>query len=98
MIHPHSMSRRLVLVAVLLAAPLTACRHGESDPVGPGGVTLKPPVELGSRARGAVPSRYSAEVTWLDAGARGRFVYTSTWGRRGSGPCTASNCGNVVYV
>src|SRR5205823_13827547 len=29
---------------------------------------------------------------------RGRFVYTSTWGRRGTGPCTASNCGNVVYV
>src|SRR5438874_419233 len=42
MIHPHSMSRRLVLVAVLLAAPLTACRHGESDPVGPGGVATEP--------------------------------------------------------
>jgi LVIVD repeat len=53
---------------------------------------------LSARALCPVTGRYTSELTTLDAGAKGRFVYTSTWGRRGGASCTTSNCGNVVYV
>src|SRR4051812_8220414 len=81
---------------VLLAALLTAACHGDTS--GPPNDTPTTPQLLRVRGQGAVSQRYSAELTTLGAGSRGTFVYTSTWGRRGQGPCDVSNCGNVVYV
>jgi hypothetical protein len=84
--------RRLVLVVVLLAA----CHH--VDGPDPANVAVAAPQTLRVRSQGVVSMRYTAEVTSLDAGARGTFVYTSTWGARGQAVCDVDNCGNVVYV
>ena len=85
---------RLALAAAgLLAA--AACHDAPSESAA---AAAGVPQTLLSRFQGNVSLRYTAELSTLDAGARGTFVYTSTWGRRGSGPCDVTNCGNVVYV
>ena len=86
--------RSLVAAATLLAA---ACGNSPSDPANGDATTIVPQTLL-ARAQGAVASRFTAELTSLDAGQQGTFVYTSTWGRRSQGPCDLSTCGNVVYV
>jgi len=87
-------SHRTLLVAVAL---LAACGGAPDAPAGDSS-SLVAPQTLRARAQGTVALRYTAELSTLDAGTRGTFVYTSTWGRRGQGPCDIFNCGNVVYV
>jgi hypothetical protein len=84
---------RLALAAVGLLAAACHDSPSESTPA-----VVGVPQTLLSRFQGNVTQRYTAELSTLDAGSRGTFVYTSTWGRRGSGPCDVTNCGNVVYV
>ena len=80
------------LPALLLAAALAAC--GSDDA---GGTTVEPPPSTGTGSvtppasiavlgQGVVTDRVTAEVS-----ARGRWVYTSSWGQRFA-------MGNVVYV
>ncbi|MDF1503161.1 hypothetical protein [Roseisolibacter sp. H3M3-2] len=79
------------LAVLLLAAALAAC--GGSDD---GGTTVEPPPNPGTGltqpaaiavlGQGVVTDRVSAEVS-----ARGRWVYSSSWGQRFA-------TGNVVYV
>src|SRR5689334_13695324 len=83
---------RLALAAALFTA--AACHDAPSESA----AVVGGPQTLRSRFQGNVTQRYTAELSTLDAGSRGTFVYTSTWGRRGSAPCDVTNCGNVVYV
>jgi hypothetical protein len=90
----HLRSRLSPFALAILAA---ACHDaptggdGGTDPV----VTV--PRAMSVRGEGAVAARFTAELTTL-SDARGKFAYTSTWGRRGTAACNATNCGNVVYV
>jgi hypothetical protein len=82
---------RAVLLAVLL---VTGACGDDPLPSDPGDRTTPPPLPpppptMQVTGRGAIASRYTAEV-WV----HGNFAYTSTWGTRGNPGVS----GNAVYV
>jgi hypothetical protein len=84
---PIQFGRYLTALAVLTAVACT-----DSDPFGPGGPDTTPgPITFQVEGLGAVPERFTAEVT-----VRGDVAYTSTWGGRTVAGVT--NRGNAIKI
>lgn len=78
-------------LACALASALAACGGDDPEPIAPDPRTDDPGVTatLAVSGRGAITSRYSAEV-WV----HGDYAYTSSWGARGNPGVN----GNAVFV